>query len=217
MTEHYPLAPDIDILPGAPCTVSIGPDLVLTGYVDRYAASISGSLHSIRVSGRSMSEDLVDCSAIVENTTAGSPMTQGMQIVNATTMTIVERLAAPYKVPVKAAAGVVSVPIQQFNINLGETAWEIIDRVTRYSKLLVYDDVDGTLVVSNVGTIAHSSGVAIGKNIEAAQCTLTMDQRYQEYEGHLIALMALGHDAGPGVGEIVRDEGVPTLPKKIHH
>jgi prophage tail gpP-like protein len=45
---------------------------------------------------------------------------------------------------------------------------------------------------------------------------MSMDQRYSEYEGHLISTMALGTDAGvnmPGVGEIVRDAEVPRFRK----
>ena len=44
----------------------------------------------------------------------------------------------------------------------------------------------------------------------------SMDQRYQEYEGHMISTMALGTDAGvnmPGVGEIIRDDEVPRFRK----
>ena len=64
VTERYPNVSDIDVQPGQPCTVKIGTDLVLTGYVDRYAASIAPGAHSIRISGRSKSEDLVYCYAV---------------------------------------------------------------------------------------------------------------------------------------------------------
>ena len=76
--------------------VKIGADLVLTGYVDRYSSSISAGQHTIRVEGRSKSEDLVDCSALVQNTSAGSPVTPGMQIVNGSdAVSIASKLAAP--------------------------------------------------------------------------------------------------------------------------
>jgi prophage tail gpP-like protein len=214
-TERYPNAADIDLKPGQPCTVKIGADLVLTGYVDRYTSSISASQHTIRVEGRSKSEDLVDCSALVEGTSAGSESKEGMQVVNGTTLDIVRKLAAPYHVDVQSTAGD-GIQVPQFNINLGETVWEIIDRITRYSEMIVYDMPDGSIMLAKVGTEAMGSGFKVGDNVETADVMFSMDQRYSQYEGHLISMMALGTDAGvnmPGVGEIVRDDEVPRFRK----
>jgi prophage tail gpP-like protein len=216
VTERYPNAPDIDLKAGAPCTVTIGGDLVLTGYVDRYAATITPAQHTIRVEGRSKSEDLVDCSALVEGIGAGQPSQPGMQVVNADALAIAKRLAAPYHVEVQSNL-VGPLPIlPQFNINLGETVWQIIDRVTRYTRLLVYDLPDGSIMFSTVGTESMASGFTMGENVEAADVMFSMDQRYSEYEAHLTSNMALGTDAGvntPGIGEIVRDDEVPRFRK----
>jgi prophage tail gpP-like protein len=212
-TERYPNAADIDLKPGLPCIVKIGSDLVVTGYVDRYASSISASQHTIRVEGRSMSSDLVDCSALVAGTSAGSAPTQGLQVLNGSTLDIVRKLAAPYGVTVQSTAGD-GIQVPQFNINLGETVWEIIDRITRYSEMVVYDMPDGSIMLAKVGTDAMASGFKIGVNVETADVMFSTDQRYSEYEGHLIAMMALGTDAGtntPGVGEIVRDDEMAAL------
>jgi prophage tail gpP-like protein len=215
VTEKYPNATDLDLKPGQPCTVKIGGDLVLTGYVDRYASSISPSQHTIRVDGRSKSEDLVDCSALVENTSAGSASTPGMQIMNGSTLSIARKLAAPYGVTIQSTAGE-GVDVAQFNINLGETVWDIIDRITRYSKMIVYDMPDGSLMFAKVGTESMASGFRLGENIESADIMFSMDQRFSQYEAHTMATMALGTDAGvnsPGVGEIVKDEEVPRFRK----
>ncbi len=215
VTEKYPNATDLDLKPGQPCTVKIGGDLVLTGYVDRYASSISPSQHTIRVDGRSKSEDLVDCSALVENTSAGSPVTPGMQVMNGSTLAIARKLAAPYGVPIQSTAGD-GVDVAQFNINLGETVWDVIDRITRYSEMIVYDMPDGSLMFAKVGTESMASGFRLGENIESADIMFSMDQRFSEYEAHTMATMALGTDAGvnsPGVGEIIKDEEVSAIPR----
>ena len=213
VTERYPNAADIDLKPGYPCTVKIGADLVLTGYVDRYTSSISASQHTIRVEGRSMSEDLVDCSALVEGTSAGSAPTNGLQVLNGSTLDIVRKLAAPYGVTVQSTAGD-GIQVPQFNINLGETCWEIIDRITRYSEMIAYDMPDGSIMLAKVGTAAMASGFKIGVNVETADVMFSTDQRYSEYEGHVMSMMSLGTDAGvnsPGVGEIVRDDEMTAL------
>jgi prophage tail gpP-like protein len=211
VTEKYPNKPEIDVKPGDPCQVKIGGDLVLTGYVDRYAAAISPAQHTIRVSGRSKSEDLVDCSAVF-----GDISKPGFQTVNGTTLALVEQLAAPYSVNVKTTAGD-GVTIPQFNINLGETPWEIIDRVTRYSQMLVYDLPDGSIMLAHVGTESMSSGFSIGENVEQGDVVLSMDGRFSEYEGHLTSILTFGTEAGvntPGIGEVVKDEGVPRFRKR---
>jgi prophage tail gpP-like protein len=216
VTEKYPNAPDIDLEPGQPCTVTIGSDLVLTGYVDRYVSSISAGQHTIRVEGRSKSEDLVDCSALVANTSAGSPSTQGMQIVNGDALSIAQRLAAPYNVTVNSSFDGPLQQLPQFNINLGETVWQIIDRVTKYARLLVYDLPDGSIMLASVGTQSMASGFTIGANVETADVMFSMDQRFQEYEAHLTSAMALGTDAGvnsPAIGQVVRDDDVPRFRK----
>jgi prophage tail gpP-like protein len=211
VTEKYPNKPDADIKPGDPCQVKIGGDLVLTGYVDRYSAAISPAMHTIRVSGRSKSEDLVDCSAVF-----GDINQPGFQTVNGTTLALVEQLAAPYDIHVQTSAGD-GVTIPQFNINLGETPWEIIDRVTRYSQMLVYDLPDGSIMLAKVGTDAMASGFSIGDNVEHADVAFTMDGRFSQYEGHLTSILTFGTDAGvntPGVGEVIKDEGVPRFRKR---
>jgi len=215
-TERYPNAPTIDLEAGQECTVMIGNDLVLTGYVDRYASSISAGNHTVRIEGRSRSCDLVDCSALVQNTAAGSPSTQGMQVLNGDAVSIARTLAAPYNVQINTNAEGPFQAIPQLNINLGETVWQIIDRITRYSELLAYDMPDGSVMLARVGDGSMASGFTLGANLEQADIMFSMDQRYSEYEGHLLSNMALGTDAGvntPTIGQIVRDDEVPRFRK----
>jgi prophage tail gpP-like protein len=191
--------------------VKIGGDLVLTGYVDRYTAQINAGNHMIRISGRSKSEDLVDCSAVF-----GDINQPGFQQINGTTLAIVEQLAKPYGITVKTSAGD-GVTIPQFNILLGETPWEIIDRITRYSQMIVYDLPDGSIMLAKVGTDSMASGFSLGANVEEGDVSFSMDGRFSEYEGHLTSVLTFGTEAGvntPDVGKIVRDEGVPRFRKR---
>ena len=64
LTERYPghLRP-FRVRTGDRCQVKIGGELVLTGQVDRVAPSYSARHHTIAISGRSRTAQLVDCSA----------------------------------------------------------------------------------------------------------------------------------------------------------
>ena len=213
VTERYPNpSSDISIKPGDPCQVKIGSDLVITGYVDRYAASVSSRDHSVRISGRSKSEDLVDCAAFI-----GDKDNPTYQVKGGTTLSIAQALAKPYGVTISSIAGD-GVTIPQFNINLGETAWEIIDRITRYSELIAYDMPDGSIVLAQAGSEKMGSGFIQGVNVEQGDVNFTMDTRFSEYEGFLFSQMVYTTDGGTNQakrGVIAKDDAVPRYRKHI--
>lgn len=207
MTELYPGEADaIAIQTGDPISVMIGADLVITGYVDRYVPSIDASGHSVSISGRGKCQDLVDCSA----------RWPGGQISGSSVLGIAQKLASPFGITV-SAIGSAGGGIPQFNLCLGETAFEIIERICRYRGLLAYEGVDGNLVLATAGTASHSSGFAEGQNALSASITYSMDQRFSEYDVYLMSMDVLG-DIGNG-GNLVgkaTDTGVPRFrPKAI--
>jgi prophage tail gpP-like protein len=173
MTDLYPgdLA-KLQINPGDACTVSLGEDLVITGYVDRVIPSFSADQHSIRVMGRSKCCDLVDCSA----------EWPGGQISGSTALGIAQKLASVYSVDnggVPVRSSVTDLPvIPQFNLSLGETAFEVIERISRYSALLVYDMPDGSLLLARLSSTQAAGGFTEGQNVQEASIEFSMDQRY---------------------------------------
>lgn len=208
VTEKYPDTAQVDARAGDPCTVQIGSDLVLTGYVDRYVATISGADHTIRISGRSKSEDLVDCAAMVE--VSDMP---GGQIMGGTALTIAQTLAGHYNVGVRSLVDDLE-QVPQFNVDLGETCWEVIQRVNRFSKVVAYDMPDGTVVLARAGSETMASGFALGVNMESAEVTFSMDQRFSIYEAHFLSSMVMGNEWGPGGAPIITDPGVPRFRKR---
>jgi hypothetical protein len=64
-TEKFPGLGQIDdvaISAGSPCTIKLGSDPVITGYVDRVVPTVDAGNHVLRIQGRSKLEDIVDCS-----------------------------------------------------------------------------------------------------------------------------------------------------------
>ncbi len=169
LTERYPGETEgLVVQPGDPCKVLLGDDLVITGYVDRYRPSVSAGMHGIRICGRGKCQDLVDCSA----------EWPGSQISGATALGIAKRLAKPYGITVSGKPGP---EVPKFILSYGETAWEIVERVCRFAALLAIEQVDGNLLLTQVGTAEAGSGFVQGKNVEQADVELGMDQRYSEY------------------------------------
>ncbi|WP_110947411.1 phage baseplate assembly protein [Pseudomonas bohemica] len=184
LTELYPDEfSKIDIEPGAACEVRLGDDPVVTGYIDHFLPSIGPSDHSMRITGRSKCSDLVDCAAEYD----------GGQISNASVLGVAQKLASVYGPRVNGVAegiavatSVADLPIlPQTNIMLGESAFEIIDRMARFSAVLAYDLPDGSLLLSQVGTRQLGAGVAEGVNVQRAYIDYSADLNYSNYDVYL--------------------------------
>lgn len=211
VTEKYPNTADIDLQAGQPCTVKIGGDLVLTGYVDAYTAQVNAGMHNVRITGRSKSADLTDCSAFI-----GDKDSPSYQVKAGSALSIAQAVAKPYGITIQSLAGDgASVP--QFNINLGETCWEIIDRLVRVSGFVAYDMPDGSLMLARAGTDKMASGFALGANIEQANVSYSMAGRFSEYEGLPLSVVSYGVSGALNTvtGPIYKDEGVPRFRRRL--
>ena len=158
-------------LAGDSCEVEIGNDRVITGYVDRNLNAGSASDHTLRIIGRGKCADLVDCSA---------EWLSG-QILGSNVLEVSQKLAAAYGIEVAIAGGIDPGPVvPQLNLNYGETAYAIIERLTRAAGLLAYEDAQGRLVLTRAGSTTAASGIAYGQNVERWETVNAMDARYSE-------------------------------------
>ena len=180
MTERYPDVDQVVVPLNAPAEVLIGNDRVISGYVERYRSSISPEGHSVGAAGRGKCADLLDCSA----------EWPGGQISSSTAPSIAQKLCEPYGLTVRAVDGDGPL-IPQLVLNLGETAFEVIERVCRFAALLVYEDGDGQLVLSGIGTEKAASGFKEGVNVIAASLETSADQQFSEYQVVRIAMDVL--------------------------
>lgn len=196
LTELYPDDPTaLTVQPGDKCQVLLGADLVITGFVNRFAPRIDKGAHSIRCYGRSLSQDVVDCSAEWPNS----------QIVGASALVVAQNLVKPYAASgIKVSAAVdPGPPIPQFNITVGDTAFAVIERVCRFAGLLAYDQPDGTILLNQVGKTKAASGFKQGVNVEAAEFDWNDAEQYSEYDVFGLS-MALLNDSGVGFNLIAK-------------
>lgn len=194
MTELAPGDPiSLPVKPGDSCKVSLGEDLVITGFVDRLRPRISPTEHVIGVVGRGKCSDLVDCSAEWPRA----------QLRNLNAFQIAQKLALPYQngdLKVKCEKTIIAALPRDIvmNIMLGETPWEIIERVARYSSLLAYDTPDGNLLLTRVNeTEMHASGFEEGVNIQTGSADISIDQRFSEYLSYMVSFDTAIEIGGP--------------------
>lgn len=207
MTELYPgQIEELLVQAGDACTVKLGDDLVLTGYVDRVDYNISPDQHTVAVIGRGKCADLVDCSA----------EWPGFQISGSDALGIAQKLAQPYLINVSAAPDSKGVRVERFNLMLGETAWEIIERVCRFGAVLAYDQPDGNLLLSQAAKVVAASGFTEGQNVQKGSMSYSMDQRFSIYECVTQSMdRAMEKGEGGNLLGTASDEGVPRHRNKV--
>jgi prophage tail gpP-like protein len=163
--------------PGQPCRIFIGSDLVITGWIDRRAISANPKDHLVSLSGRGITRNLVDCSVDL----TGDKGVHGGYVTATSALDLAQRLSKAFGITCKSAVTDLGPPIPAFQVRLGETPYEIIESVARYTGYLVYEDETGALVLDRVGTKAMASGFTMPGNIEAIRADRTVDQLFSLY------------------------------------
>lgn len=160
--------------PGQVCTIELDGETVLTGHVDIYAPSHAASAHAVRVTGRSRTADLIDCSALVP----------GGQFKKYGLAAIARALAQPFgiDVTVEADAGAAFADVQ---VQQGESCFELIERLCRVRALLASDGARGDLVLTRAGAGSVPRAERLrrgsGGNILVGSARLSHATRYSEY------------------------------------
>jgi prophage tail gpP-like protein len=212
-TDRYPGNPyDVIAKPGDPCSISIGGDLVLTGYVDRCTYNYAPGQHTISISGRSKLADVVDCSAWIPGPTSAGIT----QIANVSVVALISALCAVVNVPV-VYAGSHNPIIPSYVITLGTTIGEIVDTCCKFAGLLYYDQPDGSLLLTDLATTSMASGFSQGQNIQSAAVTYSMDQRFSEYRAVWSTTDGMTDTAPSSLNQraVAYDEGVGRT--RIHY
>lgn len=165
-----PPARALPIAAGMACEVLIGDDAVITGHIDKVTPSISATDHTIQISGRDKSADLVDCSAVHA---PGHWLNQNV-------LQLATILADPFGVPV-TAEGDIGAPIASFKLEQGETAFEALDRALKQRELLACPNGTGGLVLLKSGSLGNATALRQGENILSASAEYDMTDRYSQY------------------------------------
>ncbi|ATR83067.1 baseplate protein [Pseudomonas sp. FFUP_PS_473] len=165
-------AEEIPVRQGDFCEVLIGDDLVLTGWVFATPVNYDSKTVNRAISGRSLTADLVDCSAINQ---PGQWRGQSVQ-------QIVQSLAEPYGVKVLSQVAETT-KLAEHSIEPGETVFESIDRLLTLSRLLSTDDSRGRLVIINPGSAGRAvDRLELGQNILTGSASLDFSGVFSDYK-----------------------------------
>lgn len=157
---------------GDACEVQVGGQTIITGYVDDTAPEYDATSHTVTISGRDKTGDLVDCSAIHKS---GQWKSQKLDQIAAD-------VCAPFGIKVTVQAGVdVGKAFPSFNIQEGERAFETLDRAARMRAVLLMSDGAGRLVIGRADTTRVQTDLVEGRNIKKAQGKFDWKERFSHY------------------------------------
>lgn len=172
------------INPGQSCQVLIDQAVVITGYVDTVTPQYDKQQHTITVSGRDKTGDLVDCSAIHKSGQwSGRKLDQ-----------IAVDLCQPFGIKVFRNTDVGSA-FNPFSIEESETVFECLERAARMKAVLLVSDGLGNLVLTRAGSGAPVAALTEGEDILAARGEFSWKDRYSRY---VIKSQGIGNDDSSG-------------------
>lgn len=157
------------IKPGQACEVAVDGVVVITGYLDTVAADYDAGQHSLTITGRDKTGDLVDCSSIYKSG----------QWANKTIEQIAADLCAPFWVAVSTKTDT-GEPFKTFSIQEGESVFETLERAARLRAVLLVSDGLGGLVITRAGS-AMAGALTEGVNILSATAEFSHKDRFSQY------------------------------------
>lgn len=132
-----------------PVQVLIGDDLVLTGAVDKVKRSRTAENHGVALQGRSVTADLIDCSAINAPGQWSGPLGRIAADLARGPGPGNERL---FNIPVVVDPAFAGLMVPNFEIEQGESPFECIEKLGRLRGLIVHDGPTGALHLTRPGT-----------------------------------------------------------------
>jgi prophage tail gpP-like protein len=172
-TKNATRLPDV-IKEGAPCTLTLDGDRVLTGQIDEFEHDVSRQGISMRINGRDRAAPLVDCS---------SPF---VSMREASLAQILEQVVKPlgaYQVEIRADQAKTRRRVQ---IEPGQTAWEALLQVAEANGLWPWVEPDGRLIIGGPDYTASPSGLLIlrgdgeGNNVQRMSVRRSIANRYSQ-------------------------------------
>lgn len=160
---------------GDECSVLIGDEVVITGFVDSRKPSYGPGAHSLSIDGRDKTADLVDCSALVSQ----------YEYKNFDVFKLAQKLCKPFNITVSqlgvTVPGKTLVGTEKLHIDPGETVFNVLEHAARIAGVLLISDGEGGVIITQPGTERAVTELVEGQNIISAEADFTVASRFYHY------------------------------------
>lgn len=156
------------VVPGEACTVAVGDELVLTGYLDEVLPDYDAESHTIVARGRSKAADLVDCSD-TDTRFDGRTLVQ-----------IARALAEPYGIEVVDEVGATRA-FRAYALEDGQPIAEALERAAQIRGARMVSDAEGRLVITHAVRREVTPALELGANIRRGSGQFSDRDRFHTY------------------------------------
>ncbi len=196
----------LPVKPGQTCSVLVDGVKVITGYVDVVTISYDSGSHSISISGRDKTADIVDCTMLASESDFSGKMSF---------KSLCE--TAIQKSGVTGVGVVDQANVKDFNaISLqsaavGETIHGFLEKYARKRQVILTSNGDGDLVIAKPASLTAKTKLVNGINIKRANFTANVSSRYRAYVVKSQGGLASTDDGGDiNLEQETSNEGVST-------
>lgn len=172
------------------CEIYIDLYKIMTGYIDSVAISIATETHTVTISGRDITADLIDSACVSDK--KGTLFSQALT--NKDITSVAKKLCEPFNLTVKTKAAV-GKKFSSFSPLPGETVFEALDRAAKQRGVVLFTDENGSLLITVSGDTVSADSLKYGVNILDASGSYDFTNRFHWYRT----------DTGPA------SEGTPAL------
>jgi prophage tail gpP-like protein len=161
-----------DLLPGdEDILVLIDGEVVVTGHIDTMSPSYAATNHTIEVSGRSLSADVID-----------SSHTHPTSEFSGQTLAQIAAALAPDGISITSDMPLNAIP--NFRLQPAETIFAALDRAAAKSGLFLQGTADGGIKITKGGSRVVHPPLVEGQNILAGSATFNNTDRHTTYRVH---------------------------------
>ena len=150
----------------------LGGELRQTGYINKPSTGYGPNRHGIKLSGRDLTQDLVDCSS---TRAPGSWSNRKLE-------SIASDICAEFNIQVVAGDDTGN-PISQAALQVGDTPHQFLEKLCRSRNVWMVSTAAGQLTFAKASTVKLDNALVRGVNIEEADADLSDENRFSVYIG----------------------------------
>ena len=175
-----PEGKSLPFLGGEACEVAVDGEKVLTGYIEVIDASYSASDHTISISGRDKTGDLLDSSIDVISDISGVTLKQLIE-------RVIKQIGLDIKVIDNINPDAFSKAEDLASPEAGDNAFQFIEKYARKRQVMLTSDADGNIVIdsnsgiSATGAVQHLLG-ATDNNVVECRFSYDTTGRFNSYK-----------------------------------
>lgn len=155
---------------GLECKVLLHDQVVVTGFIGKRRPAYDASSHTLGITGRDVTCDLIDCSAILPN----------QELHNVSLSDVARQLIAPFPA-IRLDCPDPGAAFAKVTVNDGDTIFSILESLAKQRGLMIYTTGDGVLRIRR--PLINSTGLVLneGHEILAASLEESDDEQFANY------------------------------------